>query len=312
MATLKQLRALVAIVDLGTFEAAAQRLGIGQSAISRQIQDLEEWFGFTLFDRSGRAAKTTLEAGEVIEQARRVLLQYDVLESTLMSDEVLTRHLRIGITELSALTWLPRFVAAMAERYPKVRVEPEVELSVRLKDNLINGQLDLIVVPDAFSHNGVIKSPLGEVVNGWYAAPSLEPPSGVVELKDLSRFTLLAQGSLSGSGVLMDEWLSTQQLKPASSIPSNSLVALIGLTVSGLGISYLPDCIASGFVQAGRLCEIHTEPPLPSVNYVSLIRADVYSPFYRAVVQIAKAACQFSELFMGATSGAHQRGQVDA
>ncbi|SDT04025.1 DNA-binding transcriptional regulator, LysR family [Pseudomonas asplenii] len=308
MATLKQLRALVAIVDLGTFEAAAQRLGIAQSAVSRQIQDLEEWFGFALFDRSGRAARITFEAGEVIDQARKVLLQYDVLESSLMSNEVLSRHLRIGITELSALTWLPRFVATMAEKYPRVRVEPEVELSVRLKDSLINGQLDLIVVPDAFSHNGVIKSPLGEVLNGWYAAPSLAPPEGKVELTELSRFTLLAQGNLSGSGVLMEEWLSTQNLKPVSLIPSNSLVALVGLTISGLGISYLPHCIASGFVDAGRLCEIQTVPSLPTVNYVALVRADTYSPFYRAVVQIAKVTCQFTEAFMGATAGPAQKG----
>jgi len=307
MATLKQLRALVAIVDLGTFEAAAQRLGIAQSAVSRQIQDLEEWFGFALFDRSSRAARITFEAGEVIDQARKVLLQYDVLESSLMSNEVLSRHLRIGITELSALTWLPRFVATMAEKYPRVRVEPEVELSVRLKDNLINGQLDLIVVPDAFSHNGVIKSPLGEVVNGWYAAPSLAPPEGEVELTELSHFTLLAQGNLSGSGVLMEEWLSTQNLKPVSLIPSNSLVALVGLTISGLGISYLPHCIASGFVDAGRLREIQTVPSLPTVNYVALVRADTYSPFYRAVVQIAKATCQFTEAFMGATAGPGQK-----
>lgn len=306
MPTLRQLNALVAIVDLGTFETAAQRLGIAQSAVSRQIQELEEWFGFKLFDRSGRTARTTLAAGEIIEQARKVLLQYDALESCLVTDEVLSRKLRIGITELSALTWLPRFVASLAQKYPKVRVEPEVELGARLKESLISGQLDIIVVPDAFSHNGMIKTELGTVRNGWFAAPSLEPPAGVVPISELSRFTLLAQGPLSGSGVLMGEWLSSQNLKPASHISSNSLVALIGLTVSGLGISYLPHCIASGFVSAGQLSEIQAKPQLPCVNYVALVRADSYSPFYRQVIQMAKAVCQFKEPFLGATSSYRQ------
>ena len=59
---LKRLRTFVAVADLGTVSKAALRLRISQSALSRQISDLEYECGFQLFDRIGRRLFLTTEA----------------------------------------------------------------------------------------------------------------------------------------------------------------------------------------------------------------------------------------------------------
>lgn len=295
MPTFKQLEALVAVVDHGTFDAAANRLGQVQSAISRQIQELEHWLGFALFDRSGRGAKPTPLAAQVIAQAREVLLQRDIVNSCLISPEVLSRKLRIGITELSALTWLPRLIKAITEHYPKVRIEPEVDLSVRLHGLLMAGKVDVIVVPDAFSTNGLIKVALDEVRNSWFCAPGVLDHRQPLRLEDLRHCTLLAQGKLSGAGFLMDSWLATQPASPSAHIPCSSLAALIGLSVSGLGVTYLPDATAAPYLHNGQLVKLNVEPPLPTTPYVALARADSYSPFLRHVVELMSAQCDLQQ-----------------
>ncbi len=306
--TFKQLEALIAVVDHGTFDGAAARLGVVQSAISRQIQELEHWLGYDLFDRSGRTAKPTVLAGEIVTQARHVLLQRDIVNSCLISNEVLSRKLRIGITELSALTWLPHLIKAISDHYPKVRIEPEVDLSVRLHELLMSGQLDVVVVPDAFNSNGLVKVSLDEVKNNWFCAPGLLDHPRILTLEDLCRCTLLAQGNLSGSGLLIAQWLTAQRASPRAHIPCSSLAALIGLTASGLGVTYLPDSAAHAYLASGQLVKLKVEPQLPITPYVALVRADTYSPFHRHIVELMSQHCDLQKPYERAIPSLQSQG----
>jgi DNA-binding transcriptional LysR family regulator len=289
MATFRQLQALVAVIDFGSFEAAAAQLGVVQSAVSRQINDLEAWLGFALFDRSRRVATLTSQGAPVVEQARHTLLQQELVDQCLTSPEVLARTLRLGITELSAMTWLPRFVGTLTQRYPKVRLEPDVDLSVRLHERLLAGRLDVIVVPDAFHSNGLLRFELDSVSNGWFCAPGVLPADRVLGLGDIGQQRLLAQGQLSGSGVLMSEWLATQGVATDDYLLCSSLVALVGMTASGLGVSYLPHGVAAPGLAEGTLQELQVQPPLPATRYVALARANAFGPFHREVVQLLVA-----------------------
>ena len=71
--TLDQLRALVAVVEEGSFSAAARKLQRVQSAVSTSMQNLEASLGLGLFDRSARVPRLTDRGAAVLAQARRVL-----------------------------------------------------------------------------------------------------------------------------------------------------------------------------------------------------------------------------------------------
>ena len=65
MITLKQIEAIYWIVELGSFEAAAAKLNMSQSAISKRVQELEDAFGVSIFDRSKRTARLTQKGIEL-------------------------------------------------------------------------------------------------------------------------------------------------------------------------------------------------------------------------------------------------------
>src|SRR5262245_32007330 len=129
MITLKQIEALVAIVRLGTFEGAARKLNTTQSTVSKRIRELETTTGITLFDRSRRGARLTEMGEHLFMLGEEMLSLRDGVTSLKEASQIPARRLRLGVTELCALTWLPRLVAALREKYPTVVVEPEIDMS---------------------------------------------------------------------------------------------------------------------------------------------------------------------------------------
>ena len=69
---LDQLRALLEVVELGSFSAAARRLNLTQPAISLQIRELERRFGVQLIERLGKQAHATVPGRALVEAAQRI------------------------------------------------------------------------------------------------------------------------------------------------------------------------------------------------------------------------------------------------
>ena len=81
--SLQGLQALVEVAESGSFTQAAQTLCLTQSAISRKIQQLEAHFGVTLFVRTSRSVRMTVEGEQVLASARGILEQLKLLEDRL-------------------------------------------------------------------------------------------------------------------------------------------------------------------------------------------------------------------------------------
>lgn len=73
MTSIRQLRYFVEIAECGSFSAAAERLYIAQSALSRQIKELEQQLGTPLFERTARLPRLTLAGQAFLERSRRLL-----------------------------------------------------------------------------------------------------------------------------------------------------------------------------------------------------------------------------------------------
>lgn len=301
MVTFKQLEAFHWICRLGGFQRAGERLHTSQAAISKRIQELELAFDASLFDRSGRDARLTPKGKELLPLVEGMLRQREQFEEAISRPEVLVRKVRLGVTELTALTWLPALVRRIRERYPRVSIEPDVDLSTGLRDKLARDQVDVIVVPDAFDHPGCISTALGDVENAWFCKPGLISRQRVIPLAELAAFPLLTQGVLSGSGVILDRWLNDNGVRVAQSVTSNSLLALVGLTISGLGVATMPLHCVRGLFGTRLLSVLKTEPPLPAVPYVAVCRADNANRFVQDIVSMARNCCDFKTVVKAST-----------
>ncbi|GAB3625954.1 LysR family transcriptional regulator [Pandoraea terrae] len=298
MLTFKQVEALYWIVQLGSFEAAASKLNASQSAISKRVQELESTFEFDVFDRSKRSARLTEKGEELFHYAKELLERRDEIVERVSAKEVLVRRLRLGVTELTALTWLPHLIAAIKRAYPKVVVEAEVELSATLRERLEADTVDFIIVPSAPVSERFVSTHIASVENAWLCVPGMAQNKGSIPLSEIAQFPLLTQGNLSGTGMTYGRFLLEHGVSIPKVFASNNLLAQIGLTLSGMGVSYLPKACLNYLIAGGVLQEIRTRPPLPPIEYVALYRADHAYSLNAEIAKLAEESCDFSALLL--------------
>jgi DNA-binding transcriptional LysR family regulator len=294
MLTFKQMEALYWIVQLGSFEAAATRLNTTQSAISKRVQELERAFDFAVFDRANRSARLTEKGAEFFEHAKELLERRDHVVERMSAKESLVRQIRIGVTELTALTWLPRLIAAIQAEYPKVTVEAEVDLNATLRERLAAATVDIIIVPQTHETEAFTATLVGQVENAWMCAASLAPGKRAIPLAEIAKYPLILQGGLSGTGYVYSRFLQEQGVTLQKVLASNSLIAQIGLTLSGLGVSYLPRACLARTIDRRALVIVPTRPALPPVKYVAMHRADQPHSLSAAIARLAAQSCDFS------------------
>jgi DNA-binding transcriptional LysR family regulator len=296
--TFKQLEAFVAVVDLGSFEKAATSLETSQSNVSRQIASFEASFDVPLFNRDQRAVRLTMTGQEVLQLARGLLRQRSNLAERFVNPDLVSSTLRLGVTELAAMTWLGGFIAELRRRYPRMRLEPQVGSSAFLHSRVRDGQLDIAIVLSAVRTTEMARLPIGQAGFGWYCASAL-PISSTLTLTEFERQTLLLQGDVQSGGSVVGQWLQERNVHPTSSIPIDSLMALAGICAAGLGVAGMPRAMAQGPLQQGLLREIEIPIGAPRMEYIALVRIDAISDLHRSVAGLARARCDFATPFHG-------------
>ena len=87
-----------------------------------------------------------------------------------------------------------------------------------------------------------------------------------LRLHELAQYRMLVQGPQSGTDRIYDAWLRGQGAAPEDPIQVSNLVAMLGLFVSGLGVTYLPYRCLSPLVTGGTLQVVEVTLPLPPVH----------------------------------------------
>lgn len=121
--TFLQLEYLIALDNFRHFAEAAKSCFVSQPTLSMQIQKLEEELDVKLFDRSKQPVIPTEIGTELIEQARKIIAEKNVIDEIVsLKKGVVSGELRIGIIPTLAPYLLPLFVQRFTEKYPMVRL----------------------------------------------------------------------------------------------------------------------------------------------------------------------------------------------
>ena len=142
---LRQLSALLAVADEGSFSAAATALHTVQSNVSTHIARLERELNSVLVDRS--AGRLTEEGEAVANRARRIRAELDALVADVAAlHDVVSGTVHVGVIGTTARWLVPRLLEAMARIHPQVQLFIVEATSTSLEPQLGSGQLDLAVV----------------------------------------------------------------------------------------------------------------------------------------------------------------------
>jgi DNA-binding transcriptional LysR family regulator len=242
--TLKQIEALHWVVELGTFDRAANRLHTSQSAVSKRIMELEAAVAIQIFDRSQRGARLTEQGEHLLALSQDMLALHDRMLALKDAGAMPARRLRLGITELSALTWLPRLISVLRETFPTLVIDPAVDTSRDLYARLQEDELDLIVIPESFVDPEIACARLAEVANVWFARPGLVKSRRALTLEELATYPVLIQGRRSGSGLVVNKWLKAQGVVFPRVLSSDNLTTVLAWRLPGWGLDI---CRANAF-----------------------------------------------------------------
>lgn len=138
------LRTFIRVIDTRSFTRTAELIGRTQSAVSLQIQRLEENVNAALFVRDARNLKLTAQGQTLAEYARRILALNDEAIAVMRSPSV-AGHVHLGAPHEYTASLLPDFLGKFAQSQPNVMLEVTSDLSKNLQKRQQNGEFDLII-----------------------------------------------------------------------------------------------------------------------------------------------------------------------
>lgn len=234
----RQLRTLLAIVQHGSFAKAAEVVHITPSAVSQQVQALEQEFDAILFERSSRPPSLTPQGVQVHEMAQIILRMIAETRAALSGNQV-TGTFFLGSVRTSALGVLPRAIMKMREEFPLLKINLRVGNSSSLIAEVAAGRLDAAVVAENMSIPQLIRwSPfLREPL--WIIAPKhLTSEDPVDMLRNLPFVRFQSPVPLAA---LINTELARMQVATQDIAEMDSIASIINCVAEGMGISIVPD-----------------------------------------------------------------------
>jgi DNA-binding transcriptional LysR family regulator len=270
---IRLLRLFKSVVEAGGFSAAESVLGIGRSAISQQMSDLEQRLGLRLCQR-GRAGFSLTDEGREVYQSSLQLLS--ALESFRTEVNGLHQNLRgelnIGLTD--NLVTLPHMrithaLARLKERGPGVHINIRMIAPAEVERGVIDGGLHVGVVPQASALPGLEYHSLYSERSLLYCA--VGHPLFYADNATLDDARLAQQEAIAPTfrlpGDVQDHY---QALTCTASASDREGIAFLILT--GRYIGYLPDHYANAWVQEGRLRALKPDSKFYDLNLVTVTR----------------------------------------
>ena len=243
-----KLKIFHAVAEAGNFTKATYTLNLSQSAISRQIQSLEQELKTQLFERHARGLSLTENGEYLFKTAREVISKLKEVESTLMDKkDKLSGKLTVTTVVSFGTTWLtPRI-----QEFMKLNPEMEIDLIFDDKElDLSTRQADIGIWmrrPKQLNH---IQKKLIDINYHIYgSAKYLEQYGHPKNLSELNKHKFISYGRGAPSPVFNPDWalkLGTKDNKKRKSIMKvNSVYGLLLAVQSGVGLAALPDYITT-------------------------------------------------------------------
>jgi LysR family hydrogen peroxide-inducible transcriptional activator len=240
--TLRQLQYVVAVADVRSFRRAAELCRVSQPSLSAQLAQLEDVLGARLFERERRPVLLTPAGEQIIERARRMLVEADDLVGAARRlGDPLSGSLRIGVIPTISPYLLPEIVPGIRRAHPDLTalwVEDKTEVLVA---SLGEGKLDAALLAleaplGALDHQVIAKDPF---VLATPAGHPLATGKGPAKLSDLNGATVLL---LDDGHCLRDQALSFCSRAHAheADFRATSLSTLAQMVSAGAGVTLLP------------------------------------------------------------------------
>lgn len=261
---IEELRTFVEVADAGGVSAAAVRLGLAKSIVSRRLLRLEEELGVQLLARTTRGASLTEAGATFRDHAAKICAEIDLAREAVLPAGDLRGRLRVAAPLSFGPSHFAPMLAEMARRHPQLHVQ--TCYSDRFVDIVTEGY-DCAIRVGYLQDSNLIARRIGPLYGKLVASPDYIRMHGSPETpEDLAAHEALMQGT--------ETWLLADDdkvitVRPRGRFKADNGTALVAAATAGLGIAYLPDDLTDEHVASGALVPVMTRyPPPPAGIFV--------------------------------------------
>lgn len=261
--TLRQMRAFLLTVEKSSASAAARLLGVSQSAVSQQLQELEKLLQVKLLERVGVRILPTQAGRALMAPVRQALSAVEQIEPAIAefrSDGAGT--IRLGTGATACIYFLPKPLARIRAQLPKLQVLVVTGNTDEIVNGVENGSIDVgLITGDLIRPNPMIH--LEEILVEDLVA--IVPKASACQLpdmlrpRDLASLPLILFDPAGRTRDVINTWFQRDGVKPIAAMELGSIEAIKTLVGAGLGASLIPR-LAAEMLGPDVVCRPIVEP----------------------------------------------------
>mgnify|MGYP001795288971 CR=1 FL=1 len=300
----RQLAAIVAIADHGTFSAAARSLFTVQSNVSGHVSRLEKELGVTLVDRA--QGGLTDDGIRVVERARRILNEIEDIAADVTSryDQVVGQS-RIGVIGTTARWLTPSLLRRLASDHPGVRAIVREGASSALVPNVMSGELNAAVIHLPVDEPELVVEPLfAEDLLLLVGSRHRLADASSVAMSDLDDEPLLLPPTGSAMRQLLDRSASANDMTLRAHAEIDGVRLLAAMALDGFGAAVVPATALPSRLPAGVRRVTVPELPRRVVASVRKRRPSPSAPTHLALETLRAVVADEGDAQAGVHPGA--------
>lgn len=253
------LRIFQVVAKEGSITKAAQKLGYVQSNVTARVQQLEEEAGTKLFYRQ-RGMLLTKPGERLLSYAERIIHLLDEAHKAVTASAEPGGELAIGANQTVSTINLPQILAKYHKKYSEVQLSLVTGQTEELVEKILHFQLDCAFVKSPVRNDNI----LSELVFAEELVLISHPE--LTDSRKIYAQPFLMSAPNCPNRQQLEKWLQANSITTQRFMEFNSLEAIIGGVIAGLGVSFVPKSAIARYEEAGRLTSFSVPKEYSLVN----------------------------------------------
>lgn len=262
------------------FGQAAARCNVSPSTLSRNIKQLEEDLGVSLFERNNRSVIVTHEGEQFLRFATEVIQQWETYQESLLTQaDQLRGQLSIYCSVTASYSFLYEILTEFRVMYPGIAIKLHTGDPAQSLQRILAGEEDIAIaakperLPAGISFKPINRSPLIFITannqtdwsdNDWEKIPVIIPEEGLARER-------------------LNQWFATEGLTPNIYAEVKGNEAIVSMVSLGFGVGVVPQIVVDNSPLAERVRHFNMQPNLgPYDTGICVMEKRLKSPIVKA------------------------------
>lgn len=257
----KNLETLMTIIEAGSFQKAAARLDYTPSAVTSQIQQLENELSIKLFEKIGRKMELTQAARDILPFVEAILNNVEQLNNYKKDISEITGTLRLVAPDSIFIYMMQPLIKEILHTAPNIRLIVNSLPSNEINQAIVDGAADIGIDCDKGSFpESLIHKPLGSVAACLIASPFIDPKeTDFITPHQRKPFAIIGNEPKANYQTALTEYLDSKDIVLRPFMKFQSIEAVKRSVMNDLGIAYVPTFSVLEELKSGSLVQLKTE-----------------------------------------------------